>query len=71
MFVILSKRDSRQKENLENQMAIGAFVQNLMLLMHDEEWAHVGKHLHLSLIHHLEKQSALMMMKMYVDFIFN
>lgn len=36
MFVILSKRDSRQKENLENQMAIGAFVQNLMLLMHDE-----------------------------------
>ncbi|MEB8068272.1 nitroreductase family protein [Mammaliicoccus fleurettii] len=36
MFVILSKRDSRQKENLENQMAIGAFIQNLMLLIHDE-----------------------------------
>lgn len=36
MFVILSKRDPRQKEYLEDQMAIGAFVQNLMLLVHAE-----------------------------------
>ncbi|GGI39045.1 nitroreductase family protein [Mammaliicoccus stepanovicii] len=35
MFVILSKRDSRQKEDLENQMAIGTFIQNLMLLIHE------------------------------------
>lgn len=37
MFVILSKRDTRQKEDLENQMAIGAFVQNLMLLIHEAD----------------------------------
>lgn len=35
MYVILSKRDPRQKEYLEDQMAIGAFVQNIMLLVHE------------------------------------
>lgn len=35
IFVILARRDTRQKENLENQMAVATFMQNLMLLIHE------------------------------------
>ncbi|MDW4185013.1 nitroreductase [Staphylococcus saprophyticus] len=35
MLALIVKEDPRQKENLENHMAFGAFAQNLMLLLHE------------------------------------
>src|SRR5699024_4731929 len=35
MLALIVKEDPRQKENLENHMAFGAFAQNLMLLLYE------------------------------------
>lgn len=35
MLALILKRDPRQREDLENNMAFGAFAQNLMLLLHE------------------------------------
>ncbi|MDG0825370.1 nitroreductase [Staphylococcus equorum] len=35
MLALVLKEDPRQKQNLENYMAFGAFTQNLMLLLHE------------------------------------
>ncbi|SCT24026.1 nitroreductase family protein [Staphylococcus caeli] len=35
MLALIVKEDPRQKENLENHMAFGAYAQNLMLLLHE------------------------------------
>ncbi|MCU5747082.1 nitroreductase [Staphylococcus sp. SQ8-PEA] len=35
ILALIVKKDPRQKQNLENYMAFGAFAQNLMLLLHE------------------------------------
>ena len=35
MLALIVQKDPRQKQNLENYMAFGAFAQNLMLLLHE------------------------------------
>ncbi|UXR44753.1 nitroreductase family protein [Staphylococcus simulans] len=35
LLILIVKRDPRQKENLENHLAFGAYAQNLMLLLHE------------------------------------
>ncbi|BCU51749.1 nitroreductase [Staphylococcus auricularis] len=35
MLVVTAQQDPRQKQNLENFMAVGAFTQNLLLLLHE------------------------------------
>ena len=42
MLALIVKEDPRQKESLENNMAFGAFAQNLMLLLLKQVLVHVG-----------------------------
>ena len=35
MLVLIAKHDPRQKQDMENMMAVGAYAQNLMLLLHE------------------------------------
>lgn len=37
MLALIVQEDPRQKENLENYLAFGAFAQNLMLLLHEAQ----------------------------------